>query len=165
MAVGTVAKKIPQTIEQADRVVGRIRKRREANAADKKRLESLDAESKLIKARMEKRDQANEADQELVQAFADAHRDELTKSGKKSFLFPSGATGQWAIPSQAALIVGDNLRAIARALLRLPNWDLFIKIEPRKNNIKAHLEELHRASPTLRRGLRVDRKERFSIKT
>jgi len=165
LAIGTVAKRVPQTVEQADKVVARIRRRREQNDTDQKRIRELTAETKRLRAKVGKRDEANEADQFLVQAFADAHRDELTKGGRKSFFFPSGAIGQWGYPQQGTLVVVGNLGSIARALLRLPNWELFLKIELRKNNIKAHLEELRRVSPTLRKGLREDKQERFMIKT
>jgi phage host-nuclease inhibitor protein Gam len=166
LAVGTVAKNVPQTLAEADKIVVRIRGRREKNKKDRQRLEEIDAESKKLKANISKRDDDNIADQELVQAFSDAHRDELTKGGKsKSFRFPSGAVGRWGLPSKAKLIIGKNLRSVARVLLNLPNWENFVEVRLKKDNIKAHLDELHEASPTLRRELKQEKKERFRIET
>jgi phage host-nuclease inhibitor protein Gam len=166
LSVGTTAQEIPQTLEDADKVVSRIRKRRVQNAADKARIEEIDAEAKQLRGKIRAREVANEADQKLVQAFADAHRDELTEQGKvKNFRFRSGAVGRWYLPSRATLIIGDNLAAITRALLRLKNWRDFVDISFKKDYIKAHLDELHEASPTLRKGFRIEKKELFRIDT
>lgn len=143
MARGTVAQRVPQTMEEADKVALRIRQtdRKIATAARKcKRLSAQLEEARSQKSQLEKE---REKDQELLRAFADPRRNELTDGGKrKSFRFPCGVIGQWGLPSQVSLVMGGSLLAIAKKLFERPDWEKYVEIKLKKNNIKANLDEL-----------------------
>ena len=157
---GTVAQPVPQTLEQADRVAQRLQKTDAAIALVETERQELSSKLMKVQAKKSELEKKRSGDQELLRSFADPRRDELTEGGKrKSFRFPCGVVGQWGFPNQSTLMVKANLKTIARKMLKLPNWDKYIEIKLKKNNIKADLEEL---------GMRefgLERKERFWAKS
>jgi phage host-nuclease inhibitor protein Gam len=161
LVAGTIAKKVPQTIKQAD-TVGRRMLRRGA------RIENLEArireqDRKLKKMRADKSvlEDAQGQDQELLRAFADPRRDELTRGGKvKNFRLPCGVVCQWGLPARGTLVWKGNVRAIVRKLLKLPNWEDYVRIEFRRDKIKADIAEL--ADQGIR-NFSEDKQERFRV--
>ncbi|HET7528705.1 MAG TPA: host-nuclease inhibitor Gam family protein [Candidatus Saccharimonadales bacterium] len=93
-----------------------------------------------------------------VQAWSEA-----TRSGRKTIRFPNGRKAEWRMPSSPRLIVIGELVAIAKMLLRLENYDKYVKIELKKNNIKADFAELAKKLRGLRKLLSLDDTEYFRI--
>jgi phage host-nuclease inhibitor protein Gam len=164
LSAGIVARKVPQSLQAADRIVGRIRRRNQKIEATQAKKAALETGLKRVKAELDKLESANRRDKALVGEFADAHRDELTDGGKKkSFRFPSGGVGKWSYPSSPRLeVVEGKLPTVARLLLGLANWPKYLELRLKKNAIKADLEDLQRI-PGLRRWLRLEKDERFYV--
>jgi hypothetical protein len=166
LPAGTVAKPVPQTMDEANKVAIRIQgldKKIAKAEVRRKRLSTQIKAAQAVKAELEKE---REEEQELLRAFADPRRNQLVADADtKNFKFPCGAVGQWGYPSNPALVVGATIEKILRALLRLPNGLKYVDVKLKKNVIKADLAELHSASPTLRKALHTDGKERFWVKT
>jgi hypothetical protein len=147
---------VPQTLEEADKVAFRIRQTDRKIAAASSRCKKLSTDLKKAQGRKSRLEKEREKDQELLRAFADPRRDELTDGRKrKSFRFPCGVIGQWGLPSQVSLVVGGDLLTIAKKLFKLPNWEKYVEIKLKKTNIKANLDELgipelHLPEPTER---------------
>ena len=161
MARGTIAKKVPQTMEEADKVALRLRQTDGKITETEAERKRLDSDLQKVKAKKAQLEQERESDQELLRAFADPRRDGLTDGGKtKSFRFPCGVVGRWGYPSSSRLIVSGTLKTIARKLLKLPNWEKYIEIKLKKNNIKANLDELR-----MREFRLEEKKERFWAKS
>lgn len=95
-----------------------------------------------------------------AQAWGEAHRGD-----RKTIKLLNGRELRWRNPSSSSLLFDEaKLETIVRSLMRLKNWPKYLKIDLRRNNIKADLEELHKASSTLRRWLSLDKTEYFRIK-
>lgn len=90
---------------------------------------------------------------------------EANRRGRKTIKLPNGRRLEWRPPSSPSLLVDEEkLEAIVRALLRRKNWPKYLKIELRKNNVKADLGELQKSSSSLRRWLGIDKTDYFRIK-
>lgn len=160
LARGAVAKSVPQTMEEADKVAIRLRERDQKIAEAASKCKELSTELKKAQGEKSQLEKEREDDQEMLRAFADPRRDQLTDGGKrKSFRFPCGVVGQWGFPPQPTLVVGATLKTIAKKMLKLPNWEKYIEIKLKKSNIKADLKELGM------REFRLERKERFWAKS
>lgn len=161
MSTRTVAKQVPQSIEAADRLVrqmGEVDK--EISASDNK-LNELKQETKRERARNKRLKQRRLRLHVNVQAFADAHRDELTEDRKvKHFFFPGGGRGQWRFPARPKLLVTGNPKAIIRALKRRPDWLTFVRVKEELNldALKNHPDVVAKL-----RGARIDDSEYFTV--
>jgi phage host-nuclease inhibitor protein Gam len=95
-----------------------------------------------------------------VHAWAEANRD-----GRKTIVLPNERRLEWRLPSSPALQFSEEkFASIVRALLRLKNWSKYLKIELRKNEVKADLPELQKKSATMRRWVWLDRTEYFKVR-
>lgn len=94
-----------------------------------------------------------------VQAWSEATRD-----GRKSIKFPNGRKAEWRLPSSPRLIIIGEVVAIAKILLKLENYDKYVKIELKKNSIKADFAELVKKVRGLRKLLGLDDTEYFRIR-
>ena len=96
----------------------------------------------------------------LAHAWGEANR-----GVRKTITLPNGRKLEWRMPSSQSLVIAEGkLDTILRSLLRLKNWPKYLKVELRKNEVKADLEELQKASSTLRRYLGLNKSEYFRIK-
>jgi len=95
-----------------------------------------------------------------VQAWAEANRKD-----RKTIKLPNGRKLEWRPPSSQGLLwVPEKFMTIVRVLLRLENWEKYVSIEFRKNNVKADLSELQKRSRSLRRYLSLDNAVYFRIR-
>jgi phage host-nuclease inhibitor protein Gam len=148
-------------MDEANRVAIRLRQTDRKIETATNRCKKLSTDLKKAQGRKSELEKQREKDQELLRAFSDPRRDELTEGGKrKSFRFPCGVIGQWGFPSQVSLVVGGSLLAIAKKLLERPDGEKYVEIKLKKTNIKANLDEL--GIPELHL---PERTERFWAKT
>ena len=163
MVPGTFAQKVPQTIKEADVVGRRMRRRALRLERSEAQIKELDRRVTKMRASKSALEEEQEQDQELLRSFADPRRSELTDGDKtKFFQLPCGVVCRWGYPSRGTLVWKGNVRAIVRKLLKLPNWEKYVKIEFRKDNIKADLDEL------AQKGIKTfseEKKERFRVVT
>ena len=93
-------------------------------------------------------------------AWGEAHR-----QGRKTIKLSNGRELQWRLPSSSSLIFDqEKFATIVTILMRLKEWPKYLKVELRKNNIKADLEQLQKANSAFRRLLALDKTEYFRIK-
>lgn len=96
----------------------------------------------------------------LAQAWGEANR-----AGRKTIKLPNGRELQWRLPSSPSLIFDEaKLPVIVKALLRLKNGMKYLKIELRRNEIKADLGELQKTARGFRTWFRLSSTEYFRIK-
>lgn len=89
---------------------------------------------------------------------------EANRSGRKTIVLPNGRKLEWRLPSNPTLIIVEGKHAsVVGALLRLKNWPKYLKVELKKNEIKADLGDLQKTSRSLRSWLRLDNSEFFRI--
>jgi phage host-nuclease inhibitor protein Gam len=134
---------------------------------EKSEVEQLEAEcageiaaiQQMYADRKEPHADARDEHLRLAHAWGEANR-----GGRKTIKLSNGRELQWRLPSSPSLDFDeDMLDSIVRALMRLKDWSKYLKIELRKNNVKADLGELHKSSRTLRRLLSLDKTEYFRI--
>lgn len=166
MPKGTVAIRVPQTLEEANQAAMRIQELDRKIYDAEGRRKDLSKRLKVVQAEKGGLESEREKEQARLRAWADPRRNQLVPDDrKKSFRFECGAVGQWGYPSSASLVVAGTLETVLKALLRLPNWQKYVEIKLKKTNIKSDLADLHKASRTLRRALHTSREERFWVKS
>jgi phage host-nuclease inhibitor protein Gam len=95
-----------------------------------------------------------------VQAWGEANRRD-----RKTIKLLNERKLEWRRASNPSLLwVPEKFMTIVRVLLRLDNWEKYVSIEFRKNNIKADLPELQKKSRSLRRYLGLDKTVYFRIR-
>jgi phage host-nuclease inhibitor protein Gam len=154
------AKPVPQTEEEAAYHAQEYIK-------EKLTIEELEAEEAQAVAnlRQEYADRRKPHEDARNEHFMLAHAwGEANRDGSKTITLTNGRKLEWRMPSSSSLLYAeDQLESIIRSLLRLKNWRKYLKVELRKNNIKADLGQLQKNSSTLRRLLRLDKTEFFRI--
>lgn len=102
---------------------------------------------------------ARDEHEALAQAWGEANR-----HGRKTIKLSNGRELQWRLPSSPSLLFDeDKLETIEQLFLKLKDWRKYLRVELRKNNIKADLEGIHKASSGLRHLLHLDKTEFFRI--
>ncbi len=155
------ARPVPQTEEEVAYHAQEFVKEDEAvNQLDAEEAQELADVKQKYADRKQPHIEARDQHFKLAHAWGEANR-----RGRKTIALPNGRQLQWRLPSSSSLIVvEERFESIVRALLRLKNWPKYLKIELRKNNVKADLEELQKSSTSLRRWLGLDKTEYFRIK-
>jgi hypothetical protein len=153
------AKPVPQTLDEAGRHAQQYIILRD-------QVKEIDRQEKAEIARI--KEEAAERRQPLIvqrdEHFAKAHAwAEANRRGRKTIKLPNGRELRWRRPSSPKLIITGTIIAIARLLLRLEKWEKYVDIKLKKNNIKADFDELVKTFKGLRRLLRLDDSEYFSI--
>lgn len=155
------AKPVPQTAEEAAYHAQEYVKEDEM-------VKQLDAEEaqELADVKQKFADRKKPHIEARGEHFTLAHAwGEANRGDRKTIKLPNSRELQWRMPSSSSLEVAEEkLETVVRALLRLKNGWKYVKFELRKNEIKADLPELQKASSSLRRWLSLDKTEYFRIK-
>lgn len=155
------AKPVPQTDEEAAYHAQEYVKADEAvKQLDAEQAQELAAVQQRYADRKKPLVDAREEHLKLAHAWGEANR-----AGRKTIKLPNGRELQWRLPSSPTLIVAEEaLEKIIRALFRRNNGMKYLKIELRKNEIKADLPELQKGSKNFRTWFRLSSTEYFRIK-
>lgn len=139
--------------------------------------EFVELDTQIKKIELEKKDAHDKVDKEFAERLEPlvAKRDEKfdrvqawaepNRNNRKTIKLPNDRLLEWRPPSAQSLIwVPEKFMTIVRVLLRLDNWEKYLTIEFRKNNVKADLPELQKMSRSLRRFLKLDESVYFRIR-
>lgn len=154
------AKPVPQTEDEAAYHAQEYVKQSE-------KLKKLEAEEaqELADVKQKYTDRKKPHAQARDEHFALAHAwGEANRAGRKTIKLPNGRELQWRLPSSPSLIIVEGKHAaVVQALLRLKNWPKYLKVELKKNEIKADFAELQKTNRGFRSWLRIDKSEYFRI--